>query len=1113
MTTAVDAAQEDASVRELAIDPRRSVLLQAPAGSGKTTILIQRFLRLLAMVDTPEQVLAITFTRKAAGEMRARIMAALQVDRPPRDPLEAANQTLARAALGRSRQCGWQLEQNPGRLRIQTLDALNQRLAAALPIASRLGGAVDTTDQADALYVRAARWALRDAEQDRVLQQHSGLWLERVGNDWSRLENLLAELLARRNSWLRHLSADSPQWLRARVSASLESLVRDELLAIESLCEHDWRLEGERLVALAAAALHAEGRKLPEAWRKLVAVAPDTAHELQPRVDLLRALASLGLTEKLQPRVKLDVSRGFGPKSADKPAALEWLQRLAAMPSAVHALRRARVLPDPTLGAVDGGALEALVALLQHAAAHLLVVFAEQGQVDHAAMSAAARQALGIGSETAPPALAEIESIHHVLVDEFQDTSIEQFELLEGLVSPWQDGEPRSLFLVGDPMQSIYQFREAEVALFMRARDRGVAHWKLESMALRRNFRSAGAIVDFVNATFAQVFPPQEDRREGAVVYHPSVAAGGRESTVDGVHVHRVAAGDRDAEATLVLDTIRRTRAASPGCGVAVLVAGRAHARHITAALRAARMAVRGVELIPLRDVPVVQDLIALTRALLSPLDRIAWLAVLRAPWCAVALPALTAWLAQEPEAPIPTRLAALPEATLEDRELRRLQRVADVWRRIRRRLDTNPLAACVEAAWLQLGGPLCGTRATDAIDAEAFLVALRESEHATPIADAAAVERIVERLFAAAEDAPDAVEIMTIHRSKGLEFDCVILPGLGRGARQDRDPLLDWFEWSPADGQAELVLAPVRAASEPPGRLASWLQQLRRRRRDHERARLLYVATTRARHSLHLVGETPVQQADGAPGMPRSGTALASLWPAVGAALLAAPEQRSLTDAAAGLSAPLLQRLTPDWRAADWPAPVGGRGNATDADPNRTPVEFRWVGDVARRIGIVVHAELQRWSATPRDAGVDERRLRQSLRHAGVSDAELEPATARAAQALRSTLEDPRGRWLVATAHAEAVCEFGLTGQIDGRVQSIVIDRSFVAADGVRWVVDYKTSAHEGGDLDAFIANEVRRYRSQLLRYARFARELGPQPVRTALYFPLLARFIEVDG
>jgi ATP-dependent helicase/nuclease subunit A len=1108
--SSADPEQDDGSVREHATDPARSVLLQAPAGSGKTTVLIQRFLRLLAVVDAPEQILAITFTRKAAGEMRARIMAALRLEQPPRDSLEARNQALARAALERSTQCGWQLEQNPGRLRIQTLDAFNQRLAASLPVAARLGGSIETTDDAKPLYARAARLALRHAEQDATLQGLSGLWLERVGNDWERLKALLAELLARRNHWLRHVSAESPGWLRARVDGSIEALVRDELATIEASCDAAWLEEGLRLLQHALSSLATESRALPPAWREVRASAPATG--LSGRLQQLRALATLALTEQDDARRKVDVRLGFGARSEAKEQVMAWLEALAAAPTCIDALRHARSLPDPALTTPDGEALEALVVLLQYAAAQLLVVFAEHNQCDHAAMSAAARQALGIGDDGAPLALAEAELVHHVLVDEFQDTSIEQFELLRGLVSPWQRGERRSLFLVGDPMQSIYQFREAEVALFIRARDRGIGHWPLEPMALRRNFRSADAVVDFVNATFARVFPAVEDRREGAVRYHGSVAAGGQGDLPAGVHLHRIAAGDRAAEAQLVLEQIQLARAAAPASSVAILVAGRAHARHITAALRAAHVPVRGVELVPLREVPVVQDLIALTRALLSPHDRIAWLALLRAPWCGIALPALTDWIESDPAATVCARLLALPESPLADPELRRLQRVAAVWRRVAPCGNFASLAACVEAAWLQLGGPLCATGSNDAADAEAYFVALRQAEQRAEIADAVAVERVVERLFATAVDAPGSVDVMTIHRSKGLEFDCVILPGLARSALQDRDPLLDWFEWSPAGAQPELVLAPVRAASEPPSRLAEWLQRLRRRRREHERARLLYVATTRARRALHLVCETPAARSDGSEGAPRSGTAQATLWPALREPVLAATERASSATAVHHGGPAALRRLPVDWEAPQWPLPVGGRAPASAADLGRLPVEFSWVGDTARRVGICLHAQLQRWATDGVAALPDPAQLRRLLRREGVADAELDAATERVLLGLQTTLADPQGRWLVATAHAEACCELALTGQFDGRVQSIVIDRSFIDAGGTRWIIDYKTSTHEGGDLDAFISNEARRYRSQLVRYARFARELGPQPVRAALYFPLLGRFVEID-
>src|SRR5579872_2695147 len=127
----VDAAQADDLARERAIDPNLSIILQAPAGSGKTTVLTQRLLRLLAAVDEPEEILAITFTRRAAAEMRARVLRALRGEVADDAQGERLRQ-LAAAALQRSQERGWRLAQDPGRLRIQTIDSFNFRLAGLL---------------------------------------------------------------------------------------------------------------------------------------------------------------------------------------------------------------------------------------------------------------------------------------------------------------------------------------------------------------------------------------------------------------------------------------------------------------------------------------------------------------------------------------------------------------------------------------------------------------------------------------------------------------------------------------------------------------------------------------------------------------------------------------------------------------------------------------------------------------------------------------------------------------------------------------------------------------------------------------------------------------------
>ncbi len=179
----------DGAARAAALDPARLLLLQAPAGSGKTTLLTQRFLRLLAEVEAPEQILAVTFTRKAAAEMRARIVGALRASAAQRerdagegigagDDLVAdgarfddTTLALAQAALAQSRQRGWDVESNPARLRIQTIDGLNRSLAASLPIAAAAGQSLEVTQRRSAALPRggAAR-ALLDAESDPAMQ-------------------------------------------------------------------------------------------------------------------------------------------------------------------------------------------------------------------------------------------------------------------------------------------------------------------------------------------------------------------------------------------------------------------------------------------------------------------------------------------------------------------------------------------------------------------------------------------------------------------------------------------------------------------------------------------------------------------------------------------------------------------------------------------------------------------------------------------------------------------------------------------------------------------------------------------------------------------------------
>jgi len=209
-------AVQDSAVRAQALDVGESFIVQAPAGSGKTELLTQRFLALLAIVDKPEAILAMTFTRKAASEMRSRIMEQLRhaAENPTANPgwktHEQATWQLARQALARDAECGWHLLKHPARLRIQTIDAFCSSLVLQMPYLSRLGGMARTSEDASVLYHEAARATLQALDDDEGgISEALFCVLGYLDNQRSRLQELVSQMLARREQWLRHIRPGS----------------------------------------------------------------------------------------------------------------------------------------------------------------------------------------------------------------------------------------------------------------------------------------------------------------------------------------------------------------------------------------------------------------------------------------------------------------------------------------------------------------------------------------------------------------------------------------------------------------------------------------------------------------------------------------------------------------------------------------------------------------------------------------------------------------------------------------------------------------------------------------------------------------------------------------
>ncbi len=1123
-----DAGQADSRAREEALDPRHSFIVQAPAGSGKTTVLTQRYLRLLTTVEEPEQVLAITFTRKAAGEMRERVQKALEGDIAVRSAADAKTLELAQAVRTHAAARRWGLEDSSARLRIQTIDSFNAYLANAMPLTSGSGFGRGIADAPEDLYALAARETLRHAETDPDLRVPFERILRRLDDSWMRLERLIAGMLSRRAEWLPNLPQLSGEPLVPRIEDSLRIIVREELESAAASLDTEFVALG--CAVAKAAAKNRAGEAVDAEAADLASWLGDT-EALAPGEDDLprwRALSRLSLTRDGSPRARLTRAQGLPAEDPDaralSQAFTEELGKLDARQ--IAALRIIGMLPDPVVPEKARGALDALATLLLQSAAQLTRIFNEHGECDHPEVAGAARQALT--QDSAPTPLAERlgARIAHILVDEFQDTSRDQYELLRTLTQDWSEGDGRTLFLVGDPMQSIYGFRNAEVGRFSTVRGAGLGAISLRPLELRRNFRSAPALVHWCNDIFGTVFPGTDDVRRSAVRHLPSVAA--RDGLEGAPHLYRVDTdcgprGEAEAAADLIAE-LARTR---PEESVAVLAGARGHLRAIRAALGARGVPFIGVNLEPLAVVPVVRDLEALARALESPLDRVAWLAVLRAPFVGLALPDLTVIAEAARESSVPAVLSDNILGLSPD-GMERLVRTKGVLLSAWHQRELEPRAHMVERVWHALGGPSACAQESELATARRFLLALDDEDRKRLRGRPMDLERVMSRLFAEDSGQPGAVSLMTIHGAKGLEFDHVFVVGIGLHGRGDDPRLLNWLELPRAEGRDHLLMAPIRVRDESEEQaeedaINPFIEMLHRERMRAERTRLAYVALTRARRSLHLYLHPKVRDENGTLTFSADARSLLhDLLPAIAGNLHSLPVIGTSEDEAenpgeiAPAATQVRQRLVRRFVAPTPPADIRAAGERAPTSTDEGDIEFNWVRQTARRVGTVVHEALERFG---RDGPVPVQdlphlraRLESRLEALGVDGDAARDGAQRALDALRATLGDEKGRWLFDPAHRDARSELALSGIRAGQVVNAVIDRTFVDAQGIRWVVDFKSSPHEGGDVERFLDEEARRYEAQLRRYAHLARGLGPEPVRAGLYYPLLAAWREVD-
>lgn len=1080
--------EHDAYVRALSIDPSRSVALLAPAGSGKTTQLLYRMMACLTVVEAPEHILAITFTNKAAGEIVERVTGALAqaaMGAEPEASFEKPLYMLSRLVLERDKALGWNLLLNPSRLRIMTFDAYCARLAAKMPIMSGYGGGRTAEDPS--LIYRAAVLDTLGSVNDPSIPDELREALESVlslaKNQFEALVPLFSNLLEKRDQWVGEVMAMSPKLM----SEALNDLVASSHSAACNVLDRHGFNQCWSILQRASQAN-------PEfAWAAYGQ--PDLTER---GLSFARAAAKKMLKTDGAIRTKVTAREGFPAKEPLTVAMNAFLAGLSGDEEINEALHTLATLPDTEYPERSAQMLGHLVIVLRYLLANLMLAFDAQASVDFPEVAQRAIQSLGASSEVGE-ALLDEDRIRHLLIDENQDTSRAQYQLLERIVEEWEPDDERSIFMCGDQSQSIYLFRGATLQQFTDTVSAGQFGPKqLDVLHLTVNFRSAPVVVDWNNVVYGKLF------QKAAGAFVPSVP---HRSYAGQVSVEST--DSEDDEAQRVVELVRAAFADDPQQSVAILVRGRSHLKSILPALKAAGITASGTDIDPIAKSPAISEVVSLIRALWHQADRTAWLAVLRASF--VGLSWADCLVVARGHAVIPCALR-LPEVhralSLEGQQ--RVRRLLDTLDAVQQASRSDELSWRARAAWVSLGG-MATVDKTELGDAKTVFGLLDDHTATGDLEDSTSFFNKLDRLFATPK--AGSVQIMTVHKSKGLEFGCVIVPGLHRTSVPDEKPL---FHWRRMNGR--FFLAPNIGDQDEgsvDSRLFAFVGGFVKKDLSDEVDRLCYVATTRAKMRLHLLACWS-RDDDKAP--PKT-SMLGRLWPAIAdelkliASTGAAPAPKPAVPSKARLGAGYAVTVPGD---AFMPASLNDQ-LPTEEELHEEIVEEEGDDYRAQIEGIVYHRVVELIAKDGLDLWDEERvqgkaqAIAALMRREGYPIREVPAGRDRIIRLVLTTIRSEKGRWIL-SKHEQGGQEVQLTGYRNGRWMHRYLDRPFVSG-GAYWITDWKTpECPEGMPVETFLRRIAARYSDKMNEYRQIAKEAGiTLPVKLGLYLPAVDRFVEL--
>ena len=1054
----------DQKQRDQALNISDSFIVQAPAGSGKTELITQRYLKLLGSADVPENILVMTFTNRAVDELKHRIISSLNRAKlpPPKELHKLKTFDLANKVLEQSNLKEWDLLSHPSRIKILTIDSLSSLIVSRYPSIDQLISpqTMINTYEYEQIYQEAAENTLLLIEEDEYQASISSVLLY-LDNHVDRFYRLIVQMLSKREQWLPKL------YIEGALDINLLEMLAQELIVeyLGTLRDAASGLLGKPFFNL----LEINTRDDVSKINKLPGSTIEDLSDWQTISELLLT-KSTGNWRK-----KIDANIGFSVElKEEKFVFKEILEGLDSEVEFKKILNNLSNLPSAYFPESTSKNINDIAQVLKLSVAELKMIFKEKSLQDFSEVGMQAINALDSREEVSDIALLLDYQVKHLLIDEFQDTSYSQLSLIEKLVDSWQEGDGKSIFFVGDPMQSIYKFRESQVGIFLEVMKNGIGNLKIKSLILSSNFRSNKSIVEKNNKIFSQIFPNQDNLLLGAIHYSESKSAS-QVGQNDAVTFYPFSADQDFEEAEMVVSIIKNSISTNPNHEVAVLVRSRSHLNAITLLLQESNINFEALKTEPLRTNLFTRDLLSLTRALLSLADRLAWLSILRAPWCGLNLKDLLAFsdsidktiFSQLIDDDIVKYLSA--DGAVRSRHL---------FLAIEEAIYCEGKFSFVERfsyALSQLCNEIELSEQEKSIRSQ-FLSLLNHCELNQGL-DIKTIEMMVKDLFAPSKSAP--IKLMTIHQAKGLEFDTVIIPGLGKKGKSDSLALMQIQEFS----NKNILLAPIKSSYEDSeSKTYLYLQYLQKQQTHFELMRVLYVAMSRAKDKIHLLG-----------GVSKTGKAVSGSL----LSFLSHYFQKSIDDIPIQDTSIPVEASLPKLQRNKSLSTVSNRGGSDITQSKNLPSNVDLIYQSA--LGSIVHYFLEHSLFEPSFESIDAR-----FREFGLPPKLIHSYSKTASLLLLNTKRDKDFEWLFKYRDSTEV-----EAEYSSSTKTVIIDRLFIEDDSL-WIIDFKTaSLNEGESMDSFIERQKLSHQKQIKTYQEVLEDFFKIPSKIALYCPAVSKLI----